>query len=157
MNEQTIGKFGFSITLGQTNDAGDKIDAANGFLGSTLRYLNPTGSKWFTTVPNLNNFPILHFIKTDVVNSYWWTLDPKQGFTNDLNIYPYALCDFIDTTMGFISPAWQDNNNKTAIGAMKLQDLNNVDIVFTKDKSKWSRCVVIETSTKTLSVKPTIL
>ncbi len=156
LNEQTIGKFGFSITLGQTNDAGDKIDAANGFLGSTLRYLNPTGSKWFTTVPNLNNFPILHFIKTDVVNSYWWTLDPKQGFTNDLNIYPYALCDFIDTTMGFISPAWQDNNNKTAIGAMKLQDLNNVDIVFTKDKSKWSRCVVIETSTKTLSeISPT--
>lgn len=157
LNEQVISKYGFSITLGQTSDAGDLIDDANGFKGASLRYFNATGSKWLTPIPSVSAFPILHFIKTDVLNTDWRVLDPKQGFLNDLNVYPYRLCDFIDSTMGFISPAWQDLNNKTAIGAMRLQDLNNVDIVFTKDKSKWSRCVIIETSTKRLSdISPTI-
>ena len=27
-----------------------------------------------------------------------------------------------------------------------MHKLNNVDIVFTSDKSKWSRCIVVETA-----------
>src|SRR5690606_38699071 len=31
--------------------------------------------------------------------------------------------------------------------SLRYRDLNNVDIVFTKDKSKWSKCIVVETAT----------
>lgn len=157
LNEQVIGKYGFSITIGQTSDAGDKLDAANGFISGTLNYSNENGSRWLSPFPNVDAFPAFHFIKTDIVNSEWWDLDPKRGFLNDVNVYPYRLCEYVDSTKGLISPAWQDNNNKTTIATMKLQDLNNVDVVFTKDKSKWSRCVIIETTNKTTAgINPTV-
>ncbi|HEX5626201.1 MAG TPA: hypothetical protein VFX48_09300, partial [Saprospiraceae bacterium] len=37
---------------------------------------------------------------------------------------------------------------------IKLADLNNVDIVYTSDKSKWSRCLVIETWNPNLGEAP---
>ena len=151
LNEQVIPQYGFSITVFQTPDAGDKADNTNGFISAKLNYANPSGSLWLSPFGNISIAPELHFIKTDVIATQWYTLDPKQAFSNDIHVYPYRLCDFIDSTMGFISPAWQDPTNSTAIQGMYLQNLNNVDIVLTKDTSKWSRCIVIETSNKTLA------
>ncbi|GAB1397367.1 hypothetical protein MASR1M65_21460 [Saprospiraceae bacterium] len=150
LNEQVIAKFGFSITIGQIRDAGTTLDAKNGFVGTRIKYAEGTGQKWLVNIPNTPGVGPLHYIKTNVLKTQWNALDPKSAYINDLNIYPYILCDYVDSTMGFISPAWQDLTNKTAIAPMKLSELNNVDIVFTKDKSKWSRCVVIETTPKTL-------
>lgn len=36
------------------------------------------------------------------------------------------------------------------INSLRYRDLNNVDIVFTNDKSKWSKCVVVETTANEL-------
>jgi hypothetical protein len=70
---------------------------------------------------------------------------------------PYAVCDYKKRTFGvtnqtlaYCTPALLGGTqNKVAY----LQDiksapnkLKNVDIVFTSDKSKWSRCIVIETN-----------
>ncbi|HMG14347.1 MAG TPA: hypothetical protein VK590_02800 [Saprospiraceae bacterium] len=150
LNEQIIPIYGFSITVAQTADAGDKANDKNGFIDARLSYSNSISSKWLSILPDLP-FPQGHFIKTDEIGTQWFNLDPKQAFYNDLHVYPYRLCEYIDSTDGLISPAWQDPTNATAIQGMKLQDLNNVDIVFTKDTSKWSRCMIIESTDKTLA------
>ena len=50
-----------------------------------------------------------------------------------------------------MSPTWDpflaSLNNQVAAGN-PLQALNNVDVVFTSDKSKWSRCVIVETANR---------
>nr|HMP31217.1 hypothetical protein [Saprospiraceae bacterium] len=51
----------------------------------------------------------------------------------------------------YISPAWRDGNQhsfllNTRLGNLRINDLNNVDIVFTSNKELWSRCIVVETS-----------
>lgn len=43
-----------------------------------------------------------------------------------------------------LTPVISTPANRTPSGQMKMDSLNNVDIIFTADKSKWSRCVVIE-------------
>ena len=57
------------------------------------------------------------------------------------------------TDAGFpiIGPGWSSNgasavlNNALTFESI-VNNLNNIDIVFTSDKSKWSRCIVVETS-----------
>ena len=47
-----------------------------------------------------------------------------------------------------ITPTWLDQGEATVrnFSEAGLQNLNNVDIVLTSDKSKWSRCIVVETA-----------
>jgi hypothetical protein len=74
---------------------------------------------------------------------------------------PYTLADWrlgenLANFEPLFTPAWTEKNgsiflNATANGnetqrREKLAKLPNVDIVFTSDKSKWSRCVVVETA-----------
>ena len=46
-----------------------------------------------------------------------------------------------------MTPAWANASNNIVLATNTLDRLNNVDVVLTSDKSKWSRCVVIETAT----------
>jgi hypothetical protein len=66
--------------------------------------------------------------------------DPTQQFENiaDRTIAPYRLC----SQNIYYGPIL---NNAAARSQNSLVDLPSIDLVFTSDKSKWSRCVVIET------------
>ena len=64
--------------------------------------------------------------------------------------YPYNLVDY---RQGIVTPAWADGNNNIVLGQNTLDKLNNVDIVLTSDKSKWSRCVVVESANKEYTVE----
>ncbi len=86
----------------------------------------------------------------------------KRGLSTIGNgwFVPYALANWrLDPTAPSITPAWtekatanQGTLNLNAIGSndalryANLRSLPNVDIVLTKDKSKWSRCVIIESA-----------
>jgi len=89
--------------------------------------------------------------------------DPKQGLST-LGagwFVPYVLCDWeLSGTNVVFSPGWSSSQptlNRSVVGGNqeptvkdsrynKLALLPNVDIVFTSDTSKWSRCVVVETA-----------
>jgi len=45
----------------------------------------------------------------------------------------------------YATPAWITPQGDAVQQRSPLSEINNVDIVFTNDKSKWSRCVVVET------------
>ena len=81
--------------------------------------------------------------------------DPDQLFEGILNggIAPFKLCGYQTYGMPLGSPGstYEDiypNNGKFRVKtvqiASKMTKLNDVDIVFTSDKSKWTRCVVFE-------------
>ncbi len=146
LNEQVFGRYGFSISLGQTEEAGDFSAPTNGALGAEIEF-SDLNNPWLGFIGDQDG--IFDFAQTKVDEPNFRD-DPRQLFTTSYNgIIPFYLTRFAyDPTNFFISPAWIDNTAGMQIvrARMGMDDLNNVDIVLTPDKSKWSRCVVVETA-----------
>jgi hypothetical protein len=154
LNEQIISKFGFSVTVGQVADVGlNSInDKSNGSIGSEVVYKG-TAAPWLTGLQDdqiiFGLTSIANFLKTNTVVDPDFNLDPNQTLGKTSNLFvPYQLADYRggETGLPLLSPAWQNPSSASVRSLDSLAKLNNVDIVFTSDKSKWSRCVVIETS-----------
>jgi len=151
VNEQVFREYGISITLGQTPFAGARIDARNGLIGGQLEYATPSDQNWYGA---LIDGTFVNFIPTDdVEQDYFFEQDPDQAFSSVAGgtWYPYVLCAYQvdpDETIPLITPAWVSNSNSQVTQNKRnaLDSLNNVDIVFTPDRSKWSRCIVVETA-----------
>jgi hypothetical protein len=153
LNEQIIAKYGFSVSIRQVGDTGlaSTSDKTNGAVGATFKYKN-VGQPWLAGIPDdlpfVQGLSLFNYIKTGTLEADF-LLDPNNALAKiaNYNFVPYALCDYRDfpTDQPYITPAWQRPNNINGrIGG--ITRLNNVDIVFTSDKSKWSRCVVVETA-----------
>ncbi|HHH50475.1 MAG TPA: hypothetical protein ENK52_05815 [Saprospiraceae bacterium] len=144
LNEQIIREYGFSISIQQTADAGDKVDDSNGFIGSTMEYADSTKPKWLTFIQD--GARVFDYIQTNALEADF-SFDPNQAFSQSL-VAPYFLCDWRARANGnpYITPAWVDANNTIVRARTKLKDVNNVDIVLTPDKTKWSKCVVVESA-----------
>jgi hypothetical protein len=59
-----------------------------------------------------------------------------------------------------ITPGWMDPSGGLIQSPQfggDLQHLNNVDIILTSDKTKWSRCVVVETANIYFTVQTRVL
>ncbi|TVQ42882.1 MAG: T9SS C-terminal target domain-containing protein [Saprospirales bacterium] len=155
--EEMINKFGLGIRIFQADPPGANpvLVRDNGFIGGFMEYKNPYGSQWLSFVEdqtrddNLNRDEIFDFIKTEKDNEDH-QLDPNRSFivNNETGFFPYCLCDSRPSNLPMISPAWINDANSGACGPLfGLNNLNNVDIVFTSDKSKWSRVVILEATT----------
>ena len=94
---------------------------------------------------------IFDFMATTNSTDVDFDLDPNQSLSDIGNgfIVPYFLTNWRDNESGipYLTPAWvvSGNTNNIVRNQTSLGDLNNIDIVFTSDKSLWSRCVIIET------------
>jgi hypothetical protein len=162
LNEQIIAKFGFSVTLGQVNDAGTTptVDKTNGAIGSEVTYTDNT-KPWLIGIPDdqplFPGLDVLNYVKNQV-NEPDFDLDPKQALSKVSQIFtPYYLCDYVyrnTPQLPTMSPAWHNTTSASVRTGNSLANLNNVDIIFTKDKSKWSRCVVIETASPWFYTEP---
>jgi hypothetical protein len=160
LNEQVMAQYGFSIGLAQVADAGTQpfTNKTNGAVGMRVEYEKGT-AEWLGTIPNgigilenpIGGNDITKYIKIgrNDPNSVFLR-DPEASLTRMSNMFvPYYLCDYTNSTSEtLLSPAWQDVNASNVHNEANngLYNLNNVDIVFTADKSKWSRCVVVETA-----------
>ena len=146
LNEQVIKEYGFSLTVGQTDDAGDEVDETNGLIN--YNEIN-AGDAWFTSVRDAA--PPFNYIKTDE-GEIDFLFDPDGGLSNVGSFVPYFLADYqtpdltLQTGFNFTPSLRNPGASNVVRQKSPLQDLNNVDIVFTNDKSKWSRCVVVETA-----------
>ncbi len=147
LNEQIFGDYGFSVTIGQTGEAGDFFSENNGALGGTITYEDPN-NPWLGFIMDDNGFFNLALTEANEAN---YEFDPNKLFTTSyLGIIPFYLANFAFNPSNIIfTPAWIDNTGGMAIvrSRVGMEDLNNVDIILTNDKSKWSRCVVVETAT----------
>jgi len=154
LNEQVIAKYGFSVNLGQTPDIGDLDTDLNGAIGYEEVYADASKPQWFTCIRDGLGEGLLRgytdFCATDVGQPDNH-LDPQQSLTNIGPGYfvPFQLADHRMRTDEFVTPGWQNPNGNLYKPTGALAQTNNVDIVFTADKSKWSRCVVVETASRT--------
>ena len=161
LNEQIIPQYGFSISIAQSEDAGAATTEENGVIGASLNYADINGTQWYAGLtdggfgsPFLDNAPFFrptaNFLRTSQgeIDNF---LDPTSAYSEMGSgyWYPYYLTsaqnpDPTQTFQYYVSPAWKSQGFIRSQNG--LNKLNNVDIVFTKDKSKWSRCIVVESN-----------
>ena len=162
LNEQLLGLYGFSVNVAQTNDSGDDMDDSNGTIGFDIEYVDPEGSQWLTAVID-EPFGPYDYVKTEAGRPRN-VEDPNRDFNtfSDGGLVPFRLTDS-DAGLGgigfAISPYW--DASPTLEGALEnqlppLSGMNNVDIVFTSDKDKWSRCVILEAANGEYYLPPTL-
>ncbi len=167
--EYILNNLGFSVTLQETDEVG-VLNAQKGVgaVGAAVEYKDPNGPRWFnavrdggiyqTTSEGAQALDILDVVRTVPG-------DPKNelGQMGAGFFIPFAYAKYEDAEQPFfISPATRILANNGILhnatnSLLKVKDLNNVDIVFTKDKSKWSKCAVVETGfefyTRTIGLK----
>ncbi|MBP7498208.1 MAG: hypothetical protein KA792_11150, partial [Bacteroidales bacterium] len=164
-NEQLFLDLGLSVTIKQVKVPGDKNAIKNGYLNPSeldknfKEMLFADSSKvWLWGIPDVDGSSSWNWIRSGTLadkdvpdnNDYNYTHDQNGTIAgtglDDDEYYekvvgrkwaPYRLCSKF--TYG---PAW---NNGAVMDANKLENIASVDVVLTPDKSKWTRCPVIET------------
>lgn len=145
INEQIIPEFGISIKTGVAELVGDAGSGVNGAVGAELTYAENGPSGWFNTFPTdryLENGSMQDLELQDANQSL---SSPGGTMAPGLFVPNY----FVNNSQGAIIGPGHENNVVIDLirGNSSIDDLNNIDIVMTRDKSKWSRCIVLETST----------
>lgn len=171
-NEQILADYGLSVSVSQVGVPGNDTSRANGYITSDVTFANPS-TNWLSGVTDGSEVSVTNWIRSgsfvyelptgsvappcSPFDDY--KSDPRADFatmfSNNSNMTstwaPYDLCATVDgPTCGF-APAVPNtllpNGNSmytTSLGLVKQSEYPNVDLVFTSDKSKWTRCVVLE-------------
>ncbi|WP_235298813.1 hypothetical protein [Portibacter marinus] len=151
VNEQIVNEFGFSISVNKLGEPGDQEGPTNGVVGGAIEYQNPEGAEWLRMIPD--DTPafqgIFNFVKNGPSEvDYEFDLTNSLDNIGNTGFIPFWIADYRQTGP-YITPGYKDNSGHGLVrGRTEMQDINNVDIVLTSDKSKWSRCVIVETATE---------
>lgn len=167
-NEQLFPELGLAITIyeplnpgpykiGTNADDGDIwgiISENNGVLESSMTFADST-KQWIFGVPDIDGAGALNWIRSGVVNdgntptnSDWL----MQG-TNPKPFDPNANYEKVvaGTWAPYIMVAHSEQDSRygqayksLSKSSSRFPDIASVDIVLTADKSKWTRCPVIE-------------
>lgn len=146
--EQLIPQWGISISMENVQKPGKADNIAtgdNGFITAWTTFKD-NSKKWLTGVPDEEGTSKLNWIRSGVSTepADYLGLDSSQVYEGILGGTWTATRLASNDTMGplMTTPApaviWQPGNVDPLI------NLHGVDIVFTADKSKWTRCPVIE-------------
>ncbi len=153
LNEQILEDYGISVTLQQVVRPGDDQINGNGYLGSSITYSDPS-KPWLVGVRDAEARDFRNWIRSGGVTNDTFS---KCNF-NDLSydtsgqFYEAMLSNYTSTT-GTWAPYTLGSDEKRSycgFGVVKpgtypgLSNLPSVDIVFTSDKSKWTRSAVLE-------------
>lgn len=154
-NEQIIAQWGLSVKITQVYDAGNSADETRGFLEATMTFSEPT-RQWLTGVPDADGYSLTNWIRSGTVADASGSaclasfndqpgIDPDGKYESILGgIWsPYRLCASKDVTTVppcyYAGPAWEKFQNMS-----QMKYLASVNVVITSDKSKWTRCPVLE-------------
>lgn len=170
-NEQLFPDWGISIDIQQTLMPGDDDnldDLSNGFLSSEVIYSNPA-DEWILGVPDNDQTPQLNWIRsgnagsptfgdvtTDDFANNGRAIDPRKAYAKIIEgtWSPYGLAARYRKKGAIeqpsLGPAWDESNyanitgNEAYSNNNPLSELYGIDLVYTSDKSLWTRCVVVE-------------
>ncbi len=162
-NEQIIEKYGLSVDIHQVGTAGDTLSAKNGLITSDITFNDPN-NLWMAGVQDVD-------VQTDPRN---WiragTLEAPKGnppcnyadnnvsSTGRFNQDPYQYFESLLPGSTLNKGSWApavlaavEGKSDCGFGVAEqrmlsssLKVLKGVDVVFTSDKTKWTRCVVME-------------
>lgn len=159
VNEQIIPIWGLSVTVKNVlNPGGQTVSGTfvekeenNGFIDATLTYTNPN-KQWLTGVAD-NDGTILDWIRSGIADGLFADVLPNP---DENQIFETVLG-------GTWSPTELVGFNTADVPYMPLRSITGlrpqipieetigVDVVFTSDVTKWSRCIVVESGECTLT------
>lgn len=150
--EEVIAEWGFSVEIDQVPRPGENTEGDIGFITATEEYQDNT-RRWLRFLTdqegcdNAANWIRSGFQESDDANPTCGDviisgvpLDPTQTFENVLG---GAFAPFMTVSRYEDGPAYSTSANIQT--RSNLSKISSVDIVFTPDKDKWSRCPVLET------------
>lgn len=165
-SEQLFPELGISISIGQILDPGpyrvgtnadngpiyDIILENNGLIESTFTFAD-SSKVWLQSVPDNDGFAALNWIRSGVVsdasnntNNDWnmpgQAFDPNSNYEKVINGTWAPAIMAATNAQSTYGPIYQ--NEFGGKNYMNYADLASVDIVYTADKSLWTRCPVIE-------------
>lgn len=148
-NEQLFPDYGFSVTIEQYIIPA----SASGYqraemLDASIEYTNPA-LRWLSGVSDVDGQIDQNWIRSGTVSS-----DPIDPY-DDLTVSQTEFKDGQQEYEGILDGTWAPyqltatNNNGpgwdvTTLGIHDLSWIHSVDIVFTDDRTRWTRCPVIE-------------
>jgi hypothetical protein len=158
-NEQILADYGLSIGVQQQLRPGVDQANGNGYITSEITFADP-GKPWLIGTQDgeartFNNWIRAGNVSTDTFKACNFNDRVGLGYDTVLQVYETMLSNN-SANRGTWAPyaLGAENNNRdesycayavtkttTAVG---LYSLPSVDVVITSDKSKWTRCVVLE-------------
>ena len=168
-NQQLFSNFGFSVEIEQKNPADwdyqsntASYEDNNGLISSSIEFANEY-NPWLTGVRDVDE----EDGETSLTNTYLWGRnwihsgsfssagtnvfndiegDPDGIFEDVVNgtWAPYRLVSYYKDGPGYDNTSVFTDNHPISQTGNRLRSLQSVKIVYTSDKSKWSRCVVLE-------------
>ena len=154
INEQIIPDRGFSISVNQVKDPGDRDDDMNGAISQNFEYADDVLSNWWNAIPGYSGAEV-EVNQTNVEYVYPFVdVEDEDDPENRLSrigpghFIPFKSARWLNSqTEPYITPGWKGFQGFALTqDKLRLKELNNVDIVFTSDKSKWSKCIVVESA-----------
>lgn len=152
-NEQVIEDYGFSVAVGQAPRPGDSQGTArNGMIYNDIIFSDPS-NPWLAGVNDQEERSYLNWIRSGNNNDTFSLCDFDDIEGDSAGQYYEKLLERYSTTYGTWAPwalAADDSSTACGFGVVKngsnvpLTALPSVDIVFTSDKSKWTRALVFE-------------
>lgn len=150
INEQIITDWGLAVTVHNTFDPGGQTVSGsfvekednNGLIAGTLTFADPNKT-WLTGVPD-NDGTVLDWIRSGIAeNDVLPNPDENQVFEGVLGgtWAPTEIVAFSTDESPYV-PLRSITGLRPQI---PIEETIGVDVVFTNDKSKWSRCIVVET------------
>ncbi len=168
LNEQIVEKYGLSISVQQKSAPGVDQANGNGYITSEVTFADAS-KPWLLGVADESDSSFANWLRCGNNQKYSHTAD---SFTNPCNFNDYTKLDTNNVYENMLSnytltkSTWgpyalaaaftslhkgtgtqcgmQVAFAKNTQNAAHFRDLPDVDVVFTSDKSKWTRCVVIE-------------
>lgn len=167
--EYYFSELGLSINIGQSRDiaqisspnntATDKVVQAGDVIEGSGVFFADAATSWLTGVPDVDGSTPFNWIRSGNFE------DPNLGTDNDAKIggefadptsifenfiggtwAPYALVASTKTGSVLAAPGYSTSASNISLLASNhdLRALASVNIVLTKDKSKWTRSLVLE-------------
>ena len=140
-------EHGIAITIAHVNSLAD-IEQGMGVITSSIEYAD-SSIRWLGSVPDMDNGGSLNWIRSgtledasnDELSDYKEGanfIDPDEAYEKIVN-RTWAPFRMIASGTDYPGP-----NNDAFLKASSLDSLSSILVVYTADKSKWSRCVVLE-------------
>lgn len=159
--ERVITNRGFSVAIENVAAAGDTLDEEGqmGIIGAEISYEDP-GQAWLNGLADgddalggawnwmelltgtefweANNYDKFDFYQDEFLSGRWGPFSITRAFSNS--------AQGGDISPGLPQGPTSNNRQVAASELLGFDELPDVDIIFTNDSTKWSRCVVVETS-----------
>jgi hypothetical protein len=162
INEHIIERYGLSVSIQQVLRPGDDQPGGNGYITSDITFMDPA-KPWLSGTKDEEGRSFRNWIRSGGVfglhrDTFSLCDFNDHNFDTVLQVYEHMLANSSLTegtwapyTLGaYGTPITGSPSSYCAFGVTKvgtltgLAPLPSVDIVFTSDKNKWTRCVVLE-------------